>query len=334
MRGKLLEEPALAHVDDDRHLVQAGVCRGRQLRHRRDQLRRQVVDAEVAEILERADRLRLPRAGQAGQDDEPARAARAPAAPAAVADAPAPLRRRAATRHHAALRARRPRRRRRRVVGLAQLLLEPRREIARRVQAARPQQLIAGRHLDEDREVAPGRHRHVDERHLHAEQLVDVLVEPEAVVLARRIPALELDDELHALRRPRRRDAEQIADVDHAEAAHLHVVARQLRAGADHLGLAAPPHLHRVVGDQPMAAHDQIERALALADAAVADDQHAQAEDVHQHAVDDLAHGERIVEERADLGDRQRRGDGGAQQRHAGTARRPPAARPAAPSRR
>ena len=64
------------------------------------------------------------------------------------------------------------------------------------------------------------------------------------------------------------------------------------------LGLAAPAHLDGVVGDQPMAAHDQIERALALPDAALADDQHAEPEDVHQHAVHDLAHGQRIVEQR------------------------------------
>ena len=42
----------------------------RQLGERRQQRDRQVVDAEVAEVLERAHRLRLAGAGQAGEDDE------------------------------------------------------------------------------------------------------------------------------------------------------------------------------------------------------------------------------------------------------------------------
>ena len=120
---------------------------------------------------------------------------------------------------------------------------------------------------------------------LQAEDLVELVVEPEPLVLARRIPALELHDQLDALRRPRRRDAEQVLDVDDAEPAQLHVVPRQLRAGADQDRLGAAPDFDRVVGDQPVAADDQVERALALADAALADDQHAEAEDVHQHGV-------------------------------------------------
>ena len=74
-----------------------------------------------------------------------------------------------------------------------------------------------------------------------------------------------------------------------AEAAHLDVMPRQLGAGPDQDRLAAAPDLDGVVGDQPVAAADEVERALALADAALADDQDAQAEDVHQHAVRDAA---------------------------------------------
>ena len=47
----------------------------------------------------------------------------------------------------------------------------------------------------------------------------------------------------------------------------------------------AAPDFDGVVGDQPVAADDQVERALALADAALAGDQDAEAEDVHQHGV-------------------------------------------------
>ena len=114
-----------------------------------------------------------------------------------------------------------------------------------------------------------------------AEDLVELVVEAEPLVLARRIPAFELHDQLDALRRARRGDAEQILDVDHAEAAQLHVMARELGTGADEDRLGAAADFDRVVGDQTMAADDQVERALALADAALADDEHAQAEDVH-----------------------------------------------------
>ena len=77
----------------------------------------------------------------------------------------------------------------------------------------------------------------------------------------------------------------------------------------------APADFDRVVGDQAVAADDQVERALALADAALAGDQHAEAEDVHQHGVDHRALGERVLENRRQLGDRGRRGDGGLEQR-------------------
>ena len=72
---ELLEQRALAHVDDDRRLLDLRVRPQRQLGERRQQRDRQVVDAEVGEILERAHRLRLAGAGQAGQDDEAVRRA-------------------------------------------------------------------------------------------------------------------------------------------------------------------------------------------------------------------------------------------------------------------
>ena len=129
------------------------------------------------------------------------------------------------------------------------------------------------------------------------------------------LPAFELDDQLDALRRARRRDAEQILHVDDAEAAQLHVMAGQLGTGADQDRLRAAPDLDGVVGDQTMAADDQVERALALADAALADDQDAEAEDVHQHGVHHRPLGQGVLENRRQLGDGGRRGDRGLQQR-------------------
>ena len=84
-------------------------------------------------------------------------------------------------------------------------------------------------------------------------------------------------------------------------------MARELRTTAEHDRLRAAADLDRVVGDQAMAAPDQVERALALADAALADQQHAEAEDVEQHAVDDLADGQAVLEQGRELADGGRR---------------------------
>src|SRR5215831_10894301 len=61
--------------------------------------------------------------------------------------------------------------------------LEPARQLPRRVVTAGLQQMVARRHLDQHREMSPGRHRHLDERHVDSEDLVGALVEPEALVL-------------------------------------------------------------------------------------------------------------------------------------------------------
>ena len=95
------------------------------------------------------------------------------------------------------------------------------------------------------------------------------------------------------------------------------MVSRQLRTGADENRLLPATDLHRVVGHEAVPAHDEVERALALADAALADEQHAEPEDVHQHRVHDRPLGERVLEQRRQLRDRGRRGDGGLQQRQA-----------------
>ena len=173
---KRRQEVALADVDDDRDLLDVAAGAQRQLRQRRNERRRQVVDAEVAEILERANRLRLARPRQAGQDDERLPGSAAPCDRPAGAGLPPPLRRRSSI-GSPVLPARAPRLPRppgpppqRRP---SKLLLEPLGERARRMMAARPQQLIARRDLHEDRDVAARRDRHPDERHAQAEDLVE-----------------------------------------------------------------------------------------------------------------------------------------------------------------
>ncbi len=73
-------------------------------------------------------------------------------------------------------------------------------------------------------------------------------------------------------------------DVDDANAAHLHVVARQFGAGAEHFAAIHQRGLDHVVGHQAVAALDQGQHRLALANAAFAADDGAHAEDVHHAA--------------------------------------------------
>ena len=66
---KRRQQVFLTDVDDDRDLVDLSAAQ-RQLRQRRNERRRKVVDAEVPEVFERANRLGLSGSREAGQNDE------------------------------------------------------------------------------------------------------------------------------------------------------------------------------------------------------------------------------------------------------------------------
>ena len=67
------EEAARPHVDDDRDLGRTVLFVADQLQHGLQQLRRQVVDHEPAEVLQRLGRGAAAGAGHAGDDDQVAR---------------------------------------------------------------------------------------------------------------------------------------------------------------------------------------------------------------------------------------------------------------------
>src|SRR5580765_4386644 len=67
---KLREKFLLADVDDDGDLLQRARLARSQLCHRRNELRWQVIDAEVAEVFERPNSLRFPGPGESRQNDE------------------------------------------------------------------------------------------------------------------------------------------------------------------------------------------------------------------------------------------------------------------------
>src|SRR5436190_303043 len=115
----------------------------------------------------------------------------------------------------------------------------------------------------------------------------------------------------------RRRDAEEVLDVDDADAAQLHVMAQHVVriSEQDIVGMAFDDH--EIVRDQAMAAIDEIERAFALADAAVAEEQHADAVDVEKAGVHRDARRHRLFEEVRRARDRRRRHRRRREQRHA-----------------
>src|ERR1051325_6512149 len=106
-------------------------------------------------------------------------------------------------------------------------------ERLRRVMALVLEQLVARGDLDQRREVAARAHRQPQRRDLHPEDVVVAVVEPEPVVLLAVVPLAQLDDQVDLLRLADRGDAEQVLDVDDAEAADLHVVPEQAGAAAD-----------------------------------------------------------------------------------------------------
>ena len=123
-------------------------------------------------------------------------------------------------------------------------------------------------------------------RELDVENRRRLAVEARAVDDRVVMPFLELHDDLDALLLAHGANAEDGRDVDEADAADLHVVALQLVAATDQDVAAAAPHDDEIVGDEAMPALDEIEHALRLADAALADEQQPDAEHVGERAVD------------------------------------------------
>ena len=91
-------------------------------------------------------------------------------------------------------------------------------------------------------------------------------------------------------------------------------------------------HVDDVVGHQAVAAHDQVEGDLALADARLAEQQDADAEDVEQHPVHRGLGGEDVLQVGLHRVDEGRGEVGGAQQRHRRPPRRRRSSRPATSS--
>ena len=87
--------------------------------------------------------------------------------------------------------------------------------------------------------------------------------------------------------------AEHGADVQDAKPADLQEIAEHVRATALEAIGADAEEFAGVVCDQPVAAAQKLKRKLALSDPALACQEHPEPHDLHEHAVQDLALGER-----------------------------------------
>ena len=112
--------------------------------------------------------------------------------------------------------------------------------------------------------------------------------------------AHQVDDQLQPHLPSHRGLAEDRLDVEQADAAHLEQVHQQLRAAALEGGLRDTVEVDRVVGHEAVAARNQLQPELALAEAGFAGEQHAEAQDVHEDAVAGGALGEVLAEVAAD----------------------------------
>jgi hypothetical protein len=127
---------------------------------------------------------------------------------------------------------------------------------------------------------------------------------------------LQLDDQVDVRPLAHGGEAEEILNVDDADAAQLHVVAQRALAEADQLAVRVTLHRHPVVGHQAVAARDQVEGRLALPYPALADQQHAEAVDLQQNAVQAGRGDEMVLQEVADPLDDGRREGRRRQHRH------------------
>mmetsp|Transcript_5514 Transcript_5514/g.13264 ORF Transcript_5514/g.13264 Transcript_5514/m.13264 type:complete len:375 (-) Transcript_5514:3130-4254(-) len=187
------------------------------------------------------------------------------------------------------------------------------------VDASQLQDGVAHGGLDQHREVAARVHRNDHLAHRHAEHvLVQRLVGQALEVALHRLLAHQVDDELEPHLAAHGGFAKDGLDVEQADAAHFQQIEQQLRAAALDGGLGDAEEVDRIVSHEAMAAGDQLQAQFALAQARFAGQQHAQAQDVHEHAVAGGAVGEQLGQIAAHDVDDMAGGFRGAEQRDLG----------------
>src|SRR5215470_7713611 len=160
-------------------------------------------------------------------------------------------------------------------------------ELLRAVDAPLVEHEVAHRGFDEHREVAAGGDGNCHLTDGHRKDFLEGRADLQPVEIGELLVAvvLQVHHELQELARPNRGLAENGADVEHTYAPHLEEVLEHRRATAlDGVGRDAI-ELDDVVGYEPVAPRDELQRELALADGGGAGDEHAHFQDVEKDAV-------------------------------------------------
>ena len=145
--------------------------------------------------------------------------------------------------------------------------------------------VVHGRHLQDDRQIPSRLDGNGEGWQLHTHQLCEKLVGTQSVVHGPVLPVLQLHQHVDVGLELDGGHTEQAADIHHANASQLHIVANELGGGAHQAVVEAPADFHRIVGNEAVATLDELNGGLALAHAGLAHEQHALAVHLHQHAV-------------------------------------------------
>src|SRR5437879_68825 len=104
-------------------------------------------------------------------------------------------------------------------------------------------------------------------RQLDSEDRVRLALEADAIHLFHLVPVHQRDDQIQIFFGPDTGDTEDRRDIDDAQAADLHVVARRLGRGSHQLTAFEEANARDVIADKAVAALQQCQYAFALADA-------------------------------------------------------------------
>ena len=158
-------------------------------------------------------------------------------------------------------------------------------QLARRIIAHFLLPVIHRRRFDYYRKISSGLDRNDGQRDIYAEYLDILVIKTEAVIDLFIIPRLELNDHIDFLGHFDSAHTEYPAGVYYADAAQLDKVAYIIRCTADERSRRNAANLDRVIRYQSVTALYKLKGSLALADAAVTEDQDTLAADFDKHAV-------------------------------------------------
>ena len=163
----------------------------------------------------------------------------------------------------------------------------PRDEFLHAVDAALLHDEIARGSFHQYREVAPCNHRNIYGADVHAEDFLVRGVERQAFHLREiaALRAMQMHDQFQVLLAPHRRFAEHGADVQYSQTAHFEKVAQQLGTASFQRIRCDAVQFDDVVGNQPIAARDQLQSQFAFTDRAFAGNDHADTQHIKKHAM-------------------------------------------------